>query len=93
MLGCETQDGNGDGNADKGAEQTTREAKAALTASVTRRVIARASNFGIQACRRDCTGRTIAMMKSASASGANTLLAVVTAARISTPKFVKKWSR
>jgi hypothetical protein len=38
-------------------------------------VIASAASFGIQDCSCFWTGHTIAMMKSAAASGANTLLA------------------
>jgi hypothetical protein len=47
-------------------------------------VIASASSFGIRACSRLCNGQTMAMMKSASASGANTVLASLTAAANST---------
>src|SRR6185437_7860264 len=68
--------------------QATSEPKATPTASVTRSVIASASNFGIRVCNQCCSGQTSAMMKSARASGANTLLAYVIAATTAPPAMI-----
>jgi hypothetical protein len=57
------------------AQSTASEAKARHTATVTTIVIAKATSLGIRNCSQCCNGQTIAMMKSASTSGANTVLA------------------
>ena len=68
--------------------QAASEAKARHTATVTIMVMASASSVGIHACNCFWTGHTTAMMNSAAASGANTVLACASAAATSTAAMI-----